>query len=549
MTPPRTGGPWAPFCSHPYLWIAGLCLAVYARTISFGFTYLDDHVLILQRQDLLRQWAYFFQAFKEDAFSSPSGRFYYRPLLAVSYLIDTQIAGVSPAFYHCTNVLLHLFSSCLVYRVWTRLGLKAAPALFLASLFAVHPALTQTVALLNCRNESLFAVFLLLSFLSFVDFVDTRAASRFLMHIAFFSCALLTKETAVVLPVICLFYLWRVRRQSLFNAWHCSWVPILGFWWLIRSRVLDNPQATDAAAIPGAILRKSPFILAYLGRFFLPIHLSVYPYMDDAILWIGIVTAILLAVAIGVSKKQKSNLISLGVFWFVVFLIPSLAKPDEPFSTMDMLENRAYVPAMGLGFILGSLDLGNYFRWAEGLRAWLGASLLLFWSCLTVVHSGHFKDRLSFWENAAAAPAHSAFVLNNLGAMYYLDQRFEDAERQWRKAVELNDKEKRAHGNLGLACMRRGAWEEAQREMEAEIALNPLYDIAHFNLGLLFYQQGKYADAEILWKKTLDLNPNYADAYYNLIVLSRQRNDANQAARYLDILRQRGIPIPPQLAR
>ena len=75
---------------RPYLWISLLGLLVYIRSLSFGYTYLDDHVLILENLFFLRDPGNIVKTFTQEVFHIlHSSAAYYRPMLTISFMFDS----------------------------------------------------------------------------------------------------------------------------------------------------------------------------------------------------------------------------------------------------------------------------------------------------------------------------------------------------------------------------------------------------------------------------------------------------------------------------
>ena len=91
-----------------------------------------------------------FLTFGHDAFGliGPEARgHFYRPMLLVSYIVDTLVGGGRPAVYHATNVLLHLAATAALFALLRTLGARRALASLLSLTFCVHPALVPAVTL------------------------------------------------------------------------------------------------------------------------------------------------------------------------------------------------------------------------------------------------------------------------------------------------------------------------------------------------------------------------------------------------------------------
>ena len=150
----------------PYFWIAVVGFLLYARTVLFKFVYLDDNSLILDNFFFIRRLSNIAAAFRNDVFISSSfADAYYRPLLTTSFILDAQLSGQSPVLYHLSNIIYHIIASMLVYKLFKTLKIKKDTSLILALVFVVHPVLTQAVAWIPGRNDSLLTIFFISSFL------------------------------------------------------------------------------------------------------------------------------------------------------------------------------------------------------------------------------------------------------------------------------------------------------------------------------------------------------------------------------------------------
>jgi tetratricopeptide (TPR) repeat protein len=108
-----------------------------------------------------------------------------------------------------------------------------------------------------------------------------------------------------------------------------------------------------------------------------------------------------------------------------------------------------------------------------------------------------FVDDLSFWR------AGNEF-------MRALD--YDRAIGAYRKALELNPKNVRAHVNLATALTATQHPDEAFDHLTKAVELDPAYPEAHYALGNLFLRQDKPAEALDHFILAIRADPNYADA-------------------------------------
>ncbi len=527
--------------SYPYLLIIAVGFLLYCHTLRFGFTYLDDNLLILDNQYFLKHLSNIITAFKEDVFFSNSDA-YYRPILTLSFMLDAQLGGASAFMYHLSNILMHLAASCLVFLVLIKLEYKRMPALFFSLIFTAHPVLTQAVAWVPGRNDSLLAVFVLLSFVFYINFHKTKYLPYLIYHTIFFLLALFTKETAIALVPMCILYNYFILKSNFISRGTkgqiAAWAFVIALWLLARELVLRQ-QVLTAPVLLKSFAANWPVAIQVVGKLLLPLNLSVLPTIKDTGYVYGFVTIAFLIISLALSRNKQSGLVMFGFLWFAFFLLPTLLthNPFLAFGIDYQLEHRVYLPMLGFIIMLLELDFIKSADFKKITPKAIGVLFIFIFSAITLVHSYNFKDRLMFWKNAVKTSPHSPLAHRNLGAMYYLDKKYDMAQSEYRKSLELNPREPQAHNNLGLIFMNKGQFKEAEQEYAKELENNPDYDDVHFNFGLLRYRQGRFKDAENLWLKTLEISPGYADAIYNLAVLYRDQKNYERVNYYLNQLK------------
>ncbi|MFA6348731.1 MAG: glycosyltransferase [Candidatus Paceibacterota bacterium] len=515
-----------------YAVICGVGVLLYAKSFFFGFTYLDDHVLILDNLAALEDFWYLFGAFADGVFAAAQDTtLYYRPLLTISFIPEAIVDGAMPLFYHLVNVGIHLVAACLVYALFAKLTYSKRISLFAGLVFVVHPALTQAVAWIPGRNDSLLAVFVLASFIYLLDFIGTNAEGKqkaLRWSVFFFTLALFTKETAIVLPFLCVGYLFirGAMNKSTLLQLSAGWGLSLALYFPLRLLIMGEALAMPLRDIVFGFIKNVPGTLPLLGKVFFPFNLSVLPILQDTtFLWGYLAIALMTAVVFWqVRKRQTSRhtycMMLFGLAWFLLFLWPSFVRPDIS-GTADFIEHRLYVPIIGLLIFIAESRVGWYFNAMHYERSLLALPIVFLYLGITFVHQDVFANRLVFWQNAASHSPHSPLAQKNLGAMQYLDQNYSLAEEYSRRALALNPKETMAHNNLGLIYAARGEWAEAEEEYRQEILINPFYDDVYYNFGLLRYQMGDSAAARQEWEKALAVNPRHGGARQALQVLQR----------------------------
>jgi len=549
-----------PFLSryYPYILISLAVFLVYFQILNFDFSFFDDNQLIISNFSFLKNPANIIQAFKDDVFLAPVDA-YYRPLLTLSFMFDSQLLNQTPSpfIFHLTNLAIHLITSLLLFRFFQKFHLSHSKSLFFSLVFAVHPALTQAVAWIPGRNDSLLTLFTIAAFSYFVDYISSLKKTNLFASLLFFAFALFTKETTLIFPLITAVYLLtciskKIPVTRLVHYYFGILLTVI-FWLVLRHFALSaNPLKLDPNLLFSSFINNSPAILVYLGKAVIPANLSVLPILAGTSLLAGFLSFALLVVlvyssfcektegsqpSVYFSPRKKTSIILFGSLWFLLFLLPSLPRPTPQFAP-EFLEHRLYLPIAGLFLIISEISLP--LKLTKTHFVITGSAVILILATLNIFHTRSFRDPVTFWLSAVQSSYRSPLAHRNLGAMYYLSGKLEAAKSEFTIALSLNPREPMAHNNLGLIYASQDQLELAEAEYQKELEINPEYDDVHFNLGVLYFKKNQINQAIKFWERTININPYYLSAYRNLAIAYYQKGNPATATRYLQEFRQRG---------
>lgn len=150
-----------------------MILIVYGQTISFDFVHLDDTKIIVDNHDKISKLSNIPDAFVTQ-YGFDQGSPYYRPIILISFIIDSQFSGISPVFYHISNIIFHYLTVYFLFLLFVELKISKQIAFILSLIFAVHPVLTNAVVWIAGRNDLLACLFSVLSFLYFIKYTANR---------------------------------------------------------------------------------------------------------------------------------------------------------------------------------------------------------------------------------------------------------------------------------------------------------------------------------------------------------------------------------------
>lgn len=365
------------FSNKKELWAILLILAAvslsYFNAVSNGFA-LDD-VPLVQKNPLVMDWRNTPAVFASEYWASTGGDSggLYRPLTIFSYLVEHSIAGLDPTLYHLDNIGLHFLCCLLVFIIARRVTGNEPGSLIAALLFAVHPAHVEAVANISGRSELLASLFTLLGLHTFMN--PPKRVPWYIISPFLLMLGLLSKETAVVLPVLILVYLLAFERDGRgkdirrITASLAPYVVITAAFILLRFYILGAdayPKDTGQVLVNTKgywrMLVMFKVFLKYMQLSFFPVDLHAHYMLRPpnsilsvtGVLFLGIVGSFAAASPWLIKNKP----IHFFAVWFVITLLP--VSNIIPVGIL-MSERALYLPLVSFCVLSGLL-----FSWAGG---------------------------------------------------------------------------------------------------------------------------------------------------------------------------------------
>jgi hypothetical protein len=344
--------------------------------------------------------------------TSPATEEFYVPVAYTLWGLLAMIARgspqagwtLNPAFFYAANLLAHTLSAVLVYLILRRLISSSLAAWIGAAFFALHPIQVEAVANAWSVYTPLCACFGFLAIWQYLIFSDIRATgssnpTRGWLHYAVatlaFALALLTKPTAVTVPVMAAVIDLGFRRRSLRQI-----APPLGAWLLMApAAILISQHSVPATTtfLPEPLLRPLvplDAIAFYIGKILVPVHFVMdygrsprFIAGDSPVRWTSLIT---LALAWGVWLTRRRWPAVITVFAiFVAGLLPAIGIIPFSFQNYSTVADRyAYLamlaPALAVGLLVSRLPRKPVLATAALVLAVLGA--------LSVNQLRHWKE-------------------------------------------------------------------------------------------------------------------------------------------------------------
>jgi hypothetical protein len=405
-------------------------------------------------------------------------KFYYRPLIFATLLLDRTLGGEAPFWFHASVLAWHAAATGLVFVLGRALlgPERAIEAGAAALLFAVHPGHVESVAWIAGRSDVVAAVLLIAAVL-----VARRTASRATAWVAgaLFLLALLAKEVAVAaLALVPLRDALEERRLY----WR-RYVPLalaLGVYVFLRRRALGAavgglPVAAGAAALARDVVAAVGW---YAATLLVPVNLNAYVPAVPA----GAAYAIggLLCVGLGVATAlwcwRKGEVVPVFlVAWVGLTMLPSLGVIVRRSASAPVAERYLYVPSVGAVLLLA---WGLTRVRPPARRYAVGALVLLAVAggVRSVQRTRVWADDLVFWTDVAAKSPGDALPHRELGNAYLRRNQLDAAERAFATALAAGaDREGMVmtYNNLGNVRLRRGDLDAADAAFTTGLDLYP----------------------------------------------------------------------------
>ena len=473
-TPRATPAPGAPSRLAP--WVAPLAALAgalaYGATLGYGFVWDDAATVVLNTH--ITSLARLPALFTEHAFAGAGDALagvtrYYRPLWTSSLAIDHALWGARAAGYHLTNVLLHAATCAALARaLLARTGVAIA-AMAGAVLFALHPVHVEAAAWVSGRNELLLALGVVLADLAWQHVRRGGGARAVAATAGATLAALLSKETAVVVPLLLACDEWR-RRAPRWGAWAIVTAVTAAF---VVLRLAWMPAPEDPLPLATRVLSAPWLVVQYLRLLFVPMPLHVYHWVTPVesplspAFW-GPLAALAVYGWLVVWTARRDRTLAFGLAWIVVALLPVSGILGWP-RPSPLAERYLLLPSVGWAIVVAALAARaaasprRIVR--DGVLA-LGVGLAVAFAAGTALQLPVWRDDLVLlqritrdapaWTNGRAA----------LARVYAKAGRWDDAVAEFRVAADLE------RGNPSRAVELARALERAGRPDEAAQVLS-----------------------------------------------------------------------------
>lgn len=502
-----------------------LGFVVFAPTLFFDFLNWDDMDFIVKNpliKDLSRNGII-------RIFSTPEANANYSPLVLLSWAINYELYGLNAFSFHLTDVILHALNGFLCFSIIYRLSKDKNLALFVSIFFAIHPLAVEPVAWLTGRKDNLYVFFQLLAILFYLKNKINPSRIKKVLIILFFGCALLSKTVAITFPFLLIIidlYQGEKLKNAIKTKWFYLFIALTFMIWAFWAQKTGGAM-NDTHLVPWheklvmAFANLPLLLLKTIFPFGLsPFHPRIIVWHDYLFSLISIVGLIIL-MRYAIKQKFKLNLISLGILWFLIVILP--VAQFIPIGMAQYSDRYAYLAIIGVAIPSYILISKIRYTFIISIAIFIGFTLLNF------NYQPVWKNSETLWSRVISDYPNSEVGYNNLANTYKSKGSYKEAIDLYYEAAKKTNNPFKTLNNIGFELNKMNLPDSALLFLKRSMSINDQYAGVYLNMGNAYYTKQVYDSALIYYYKSIELAPNQKSPHMNIGLLLNRKKQYREA--------------------
>lgn len=502
---------------------------IFLPVINYEFVMWDDNIHIYENPDM------------QNVTISNIFQFWREPYnFALSYTvwaIQAKFAKTSiskpaekrfnPKIFHITNIIIHLLTVIVVFKILNLLIRNNRASLAGAFLFAIHPVQVESVVWVTGLKDVLSGLFAFIAIWQYLLYAksgkETKRKNNIYFHyiisLISFLLAISAKPTTVTVPIIAgvldVLFLKRPLRKSTYSL--TGWI-ILSLPFIIFTK-LSQPDVNITFVPPLWVrpLIAGDSIAFYLYKLFFPFSLApdygrtpLFIIRHKYIYFTWILPVILIVLIWKFRKRNPVLLIAVSVF--VIAILPVSGLIPFIFQGVSTVADRyLYLAMLGPAIIFSWL-----FKQSQKKRVLLILAVLFLLIIKTILQTKIWRNSYTLFTHTIKINPISWIAYNNLGVYFQKQGEIEKATTYYTKALEINPDYVQALLNMGYMFQIKGRFDESLKFYKKALKVKPDFVDAYNNIGIILAIKRDYKEALNYFTRAIKINPNFAKAYYNM---------------------------------
>lgn len=489
--------------------LIGITFLVYGKAVNFGLLSLDDTSSItnnLERISSLKNIPVIFSTncYDENSPDIP----YYRPVLILSFSLETVLFGYNPKIYHFGNLYLFFFSIYIMYLLLIKLNFNETISKFVLILLSVHPVISSAVAYVSTRAEILLVIFILSSFIMLITYLETKKSFYLIPYIMFYMIALFTKESALAFfPLYFIFiflFEYKITFKEGIKLFILLLIPTI-FYFVCRNAVVQQTNLLSFITNTTTYTNFIKILVVYMSKILFPdyIHTVLFNIqLSIKDIAVSIIFLMLLFVIFYKKLANRKNII-FSSLCILTFLFPTVFMYDN-----QVFYHRLFLPlffiAMVIIQVIDTLLKKNIHL--KKVLMFFFVVLLIIFSFKSFLNIDKYINSSVFWLNMYKDAPNYHMCCFGLAKQYYMIGEYDEAMKLINEAIEKKD----TYEYKMTACnilMTQDKFKEAEK-----ILLNLLKKEERFEtilyLSEVYYFEGDMKKALGFAKQAYVMKPN-----------------------------------------
>jgi tetratricopeptide (TPR) repeat protein len=511
--------------------IAAVTFLCYSPTLQNQFTNWDDNVYLIDNPYIKNLTA---DNLKMLLLHNVTNN-YYHPVTMLSLAVNYHFSKMEPFGYYLTNILLHVFNSCLVFLLMLMLleimeekgygamNGKEWLAAIGALCFGLHPMHVESVSWLAERKDLLYALFYFLGLMVYVKYSKEEKVKWMVYVVICFILSLLSKPMAVSFPLSLLALDILLKRNKGIAKLCFEKLPFVlicigaGVWAYIAANKAGSIALPQASGFLRKFIFASHNFMMYFLKAFVPERLcSYYPYPNtDALPMTYYISPFIDIAIIGLplyisykagAKYFRITLFGLTFFFVNLMFILQLVAAGPTI----MSERYTYMAYFGLFFIV--VYFIGYLAQKSTDRKYLVFALagcgLITLGVLCFNRTRVWQSTESLWQDVIKKfPDRVELAYNNLGSYYFGKGDIDIAFTYYKKAVDMHSGDAKVYSNVANIYAMRKDYAGAFSAYKQGLVIDSNDFVIYLNRGITYSILGKYDSAELDYNHAYKIDP------------------------------------------
>lgn len=404
-----------------------------------------------------------------------------------------------------------------------------------AILFSINPLTTETVTYISGRTSGMAGFFYLLAILFFILGSLKKYSDKVLqiplyaLALIMFLAAVLSKETCLTLPAVIILYdlcfiknsLWVPFKNRLIYFYLAFFLPILAILAFQPSMLWEMESWWEKVDFNYPILQAQ--VIGYAVKLcFFPINLIFdydFPsnwFASGSFKWFYVLLWLTFIAIVLKNIKKIPPILPFSIFWFII----TISVTNSFLPRADLLSERnLYLPSIGPTILISCAYYHFFFKQRSAyFRQGFALILLIviFQGALTIKRNSTYGTNVRLWEDTLKKSPSDLKVLHNLSHFYLENKENDKALISLIKLSRSNASsfyKSFAHSNLGSIHAQNNNFDFAEKEFKKAIQLDSTVPLGYLNLGTYYASRGWYQKAKTTLEMARDRFKKYRWGY------------------------------------